>query len=89
VAPNLKIIKSIRELTIIKSTENFANCVSENLLETTAIDKNDKINSEIWDHQYSLTPPLYIEVPVPIKGSERSYICVLGYRFCHFLQFFC
>ena len=26
----------------------------------------------------SITPPLFIEVPVPSKESERPYICVLG-----------
>ena len=28
-------------------------------------------------HKTSLTPPLFIEVPVPSQESERSCICVL------------
>jgi len=39
-----------------------------------------------WAHKISLTPPLYIVVPVPSQESERSFICVKGYtkgyRFC-------
>ena len=33
---------------------------------------------EDWAHKTSLTPPLFIEMPVPIQESERSCICVLG-----------
>jgi len=38
-------------------------------------------------HKTSLTPPLSIDQPVPIKESERSCICVLGYHCCLFLLF--
>ena len=31
-----------------------------------------------WTHKATLTPPLFIEVPVPNDESERSGICVLG-----------
>jgi len=32
----------------------------------------------VWAHKTSLTPPLFIEVPVPSQKNERSCICVLG-----------
>ena len=32
---------------------------------------------EVWANKTSLTPPLFIEVPVPGHISERSCICVL------------
>ena len=35
----------------------------------------------------ALTPPRFIEVPVPTKESEHSCICVL--RFASFYDFFC
>ena len=42
---------------------------------------HDRINSlrrEDWNHKASLTPPLFIEVPViGFHESERSCICVL------------
>ena len=31
----------------------------------------------LYVYSFSLTPPLFIEVPVPRKKSERSCICVL------------
>jgi hypothetical protein len=37
------------------------------------------LKGEFWAYKTSLImPPLFIEVPVPSKESERSYICVLG-----------
>ena len=32
---------------------------------------------EVWVRSTSLTPPLYIEMPVPSQTSEPSYLCVL------------
>ena len=32
----------------------------------------------VWAHNSSLTPPLFIEVPVSSQDIERSCICVLG-----------
>jgi len=31
-----------------------------------------------WSHAANLTPPLFIEVPVPSQESERLCICVLA-----------
>jgi cellulose synthase/poly-beta-1,6-N-acetylglucosamine synthase-like glycosyltransferase len=47
-------------------------------------------NLEVWAHKTSLTPPCFIEVPVPepSQQSERPCICVSGHRFCLFLPFF-
>jgi hypothetical protein len=39
-------------------------------------------NGEVFDHKNSLTPPLFIEVPVPSQKSERSFIFVIEYRLC-------
>jgi len=36
----------------------------------------------------SLTPPLFIEVPVPSREHRRLCICVLWYRLCPFLRFY-
>jgi hypothetical protein len=36
---------------------------------------------------FLVPPPPLIEVHEPRQESERSYICVLGYRFCLFLRF--
>jgi len=38
------------------------------------------LRGEVWANTTSLTPPSFIEVPVPSQESERSYmyICVLG-----------
>jgi len=33
---------------------------------------------EVWAHKISLSPPFFIDVPVPSQESERSCICVLG-----------
>ena len=33
---------------------------------------------EVWVHKTGLTPPLFIEVPVPSQESELSGSCVLG-----------
>ena len=33
---------------------------------------------EVWVHKTRLTPPLFIEVPVPSQESELSCSCVLG-----------
>ena len=32
-------------------------------------------------YEYSLTPSLLIEVPVPYQERDRSYICVRGIHF--------
>jgi hypothetical protein len=39
------------------------------------------LRGEIWVHKTSLTQWLFMNVSVPSQESERSYICVLGYRF--------
>jgi len=36
----------------------------------------------------ALTPPRFIEVPVPTQESEHSCICVLGVTLCLFLRLF-
>ena len=36
---------------------------------------------EIWVNKSNLTPPLFIEVPVPRKESDRSCICFRGVDF--------
>jgi hypothetical protein len=36
------------------------------------------LRGEIWAHNTSLTPPLFIEVFLPSQESEWSCICVLG-----------
>ena len=41
--------------------------------------------SKIWVHKTSLTPPLFMEVPVPIPEIQRSCI---WHRFCLFPRFF-
>ena len=41
------------------------------------------LRGEVCDHKSSLTPYLFIEVPVPRHESERSCI----YEFCLFLRF--
>ena len=33
---------------------------------------------EVLSHKTSLTPPLFIDVPVPSHEMKRSFICVLG-----------
>jgi hypothetical protein len=35
-----------------------------------------------------VTPPLFIEVPVPVQGSEQSCICVLGVSILLFIRIF-
>jgi len=42
----------------------------------------------VWAHKTSLTPPLFIEVPVSSYEGEPSCICVRGYPFLLFLWFF-
>jgi len=37
---------------------------------------------------YSLTPPRFIEVPVPSQESDRHVFMYLRYQFCLFLIFF-
>jgi hypothetical protein len=39
-------------------------------------------SSSVIDHKNSLTPPLFIEEPVPSQKSERSFIFVIEYRLC-------
>jgi hypothetical protein len=41
-------------------------------------DRITSLRGKVWAHQTSLTPSLFIEVPVPSQESERSRICVLG-----------
>jgi len=48
---------------------------------TCGKNRHDRIISlrgEVWTHKTSLTPPLYIEVPVPTEECEWSCICMLG-----------
>jgi len=33
---------------------------------------------EVLAHETSLTPPLFLDVPVPSHETKRSFICVLG-----------
>jgi hypothetical protein len=35
------------------------------------------VRVDVWAHNISLTPPLFIEVPIPSQKSARSCICVL------------
>ena len=35
------------------------------------------LSGEVWAYETSLTPPLFIEVPVPCQESKRVSICVL------------
>ena len=45
---------------------------------------HDNINSrkwEVWDHNTSKTPPLFIEMPVPSKECDWSCVCVRGIDF--------
>jgi hypothetical protein len=36
------------------------------------------LKEEAWAHKTSLTPPPFIEIPVPSQESEWSCICMLG-----------
>jgi hypothetical protein len=36
------------------------------------------LSGEVWVHKTSLTPPLFIEVPVLSQECEWPCICVLG-----------
>ena len=47
----------------------------------------DWIVWKVWANKTSVTPSLFIEVPVPNQQSERSYIMCYWYRFCLFLRF--
>ena len=33
------------------------------------------LRNEGWYHVNSFIPPYFIEVPVPMQGSEQSYLC--------------
>ena len=61
------------------------------ILLTYGMHLHDRIISpkgEVRVHRMKLTPPLFIEVSLPGQESERSCICVFGYRFLlHFLRF--
>jgi hypothetical protein len=46
-----------------------------------------KLKGEGWVHKTSLTPPLFIEVPVKSQKSELSCICVRGIDFVSFYNF--
>jgi hypothetical protein len=91
VAPNLKIIITVNQRAsyhqIVRKMcrLRFRKPAWHDAIDNKKYD--DKINSEIWAHQSSLNPPLYIEVPVPIKGSERSCMCVWGIDFATFYNF--
>jgi hypothetical protein len=47
-------------------------------VENTCNDRIISLRGVIWAHTTSLSPPLFIEVPVPSPVSERSCIYVLG-----------
>ena len=36
------------------------------------------MGGEVWTHKTSLSPPLFIEVPVLSQENDRSSMCVLG-----------
>jgi hypothetical protein len=38
------------------------------------------LNEDVWAHKTSLTPPLFIELPVQNHESQRLCIFMLGYR---------
>ena len=46
------------------------------------------LREELWAHGASLTPPLFIEVSLRSKESERSCICVLGVLILPLSSFF-
>jgi hypothetical protein len=51
---------------------------------------HDRIMSlrvETWAHRISLTPSLFIELPVPNQESERCALACKGYRVFFFLQY--
>ena len=59
-------------------------CVRGGVLPTCGGQLHDRIaplRGGVWAHNTSLTPPLFIEVPVPSQEMERSY------RFFLFLRF--
>jgi len=41
-------------------------------------DRIISLKGEVWTYETSLTPLLFIEVPVPSQESEWWCICVLG-----------
>ena len=41
-------------------------------------DRIISLRGQVWAHKTSLTPPLFIGVPVPSQKSKRSYIYALG-----------
>jgi len=41
-------------------------------------DRIISLRGEVWVHQISLTPPLFIEVPISRQECRPSCICVLG-----------
>ena len=45
------------------------------------------LRREFWAHKIIVTPPLFIEVPVPSQESDWSCICVLGIHFISFYDF--
>ena len=52
--------------------------------------KYDRVMSprgQVWVHKTSLTPPHFIELPVPSQESERSCIYVLGLSILPFCDF--
>ena len=52
-----------------------------NILLTSGKHLHDRIISlsgEVWAHKTSLTPPLFIGVPVASQESKRVCICMLG-----------
>jgi hypothetical protein len=45
------------------------------------------LKGEIYAHQASLTPPLFIEMRVQIQESEWSYVCVWAIGVASFYSF--
>jgi len=41
------------------------------------------LRGEVWDNKISLTPPLFIEIPVPSQECDQSCIVVLGLSILH------
>jgi len=48
------------------------------LLNIFSCDQFMLIRGEVWAHKTSLTPPLFIDAPVPNQESVRLYICAIG-----------
>jgi hypothetical protein len=55
--------------------------LNKNKINTILHDCIINLREDAGAHTTSLTLSLFIEMPVPSKESERSHICVLGFRF--------